>query len=100
MNTMLRAAIEARTPRAIAELLLEYRTGAHRIRAVLEVLEDCSAGEVRRIHLWAQDWLSEPDHQVLRARNDAQWQAVNAVYELSKHALQQYGVVRPVEDRP
>ena len=100
MSALLRAAIEARNPCSIAELLAEYRSCDQQARAVLAVLEDCTAGEVRRIHLWSQDWLSESAHQALRARGDVRWQAVNTVYQLTKQALRQYGVVRPVEDRP
>lgn len=96
-HTLLSAAIEARNPESVARQLAFYGTRQRQALAVLDILYDCTAGELKRINTWASDWLSDANHQNLRARDDARWQAVNTVYALSTHAMRETGLTWKAE---
>ncbi|MCK7495210.1 MAG: hypothetical protein MZW92_32015 [Comamonadaceae bacterium] len=99
-HTILRAALDARNPESIANYLACYRNREEQARALLEIFYDCTAGEVKRIHAWASDWLSESGHQALRARGDVRWQAVKTVYTLAAQAIREAGLGRSAEVQP
>ena len=97
---MIRAAIEARNPGSIANYLAHYRRPEDQARVLLDVLYDSTVVEIKSIHRWAEDWLSERTNDALRTRKDARWQAVNSVYLLAGQALRDSGTVRSVEIQP
>lgn len=91
-HALLRAALEARNADSIAQQLAAYESIPRQAKATLDILYDCTAGELKRINAWASDWLSDTANQPLRARGDARWQAVNTVYALSTHAMREAGI--------
>lgn len=100
MNNTLRDAIESRNPRALAAALLAYGNATLQTDALIELLNESTAGEIKRIRAWAEDWLSDTSHDNLRATGDARWQAMNSVYLLSRAVLQSAGLVRAAEGAP
>lgn len=97
---MIRAALEARNPGSIAHYLAHYRRPEDQARVLLDVLYDSTVVEIKALHRWAEDWLSDRTHDALRARSDCRWQAVNSVYVLAGQALRDSGTVRSVEIQP
>lgn len=97
---MIRAALEARNPGSIANYLAHYRRPEDQAQALLDIMFDSTVADLKAIHRWAEDWLSDRANDALRARKDARWQAVNSVYVLAGQALRDSGTVRSVEIQP
>jgi len=94
MNHDLRHAIEARNPRAVAEAMASLRHAALQSDALLEVLNESTALDLKHIQRWAEDWLSDPARAALRSRGDAHWQAMTSVYQLTRAVLRTAGITR------
>lgn len=97
---MVRAAIEARNPGSIANYLTHYRRPEDQARVLFEVMVDSTVAELKALHRWAEDWLSDRTNDALRRSGDARWQAVNSVYLIAGQALRASGTVRSVEIQP
>jgi hypothetical protein len=85
-------ALDRRDPQALADALAQHRNTETQAETLLDVLYDCTVGEVKRVHAWAEDWLSAAGNNALRVNGDTRWQAMNTVYKLAADAINASGV--------
>lgn len=93
MNQEIMQALDRRDPQAIAELLASHGHTDNQQNALLDVMFDhCTVGEIKRVRAWAENWLVEPAHDVLRVTHDMRWQAMVTVYAMAGLLIKQSGV--------
>lgn len=96
-HTSMHAALASRQPEAIAIALAQYKNTASQCHALLEALYECTAQEVKHLHAWAEDWLSDATYRPLRDNVDIRWQAMHALYQISAAAIKAAGTTMRTE---
>lgn len=84
-------ALEQRSPLAVAHALAQHRNTEAQSETLLDVMYNCTAVEVKNIHDWAEDWLSDAGNTALRQNGDTRWQAMNTVYQIAAAAIKASG---------
>lgn len=96
-HTNMHTALAARRPEAVAIALAQYKNTEAQSQALLEALYECTAQEVKHLHAWAEDWLSDAGNNVLRPKGDALWQAMNTLYQTGSAAIKAAGTTMRTE---
>lgn len=96
-HTTMHAALASRQPEAIAIALAQYKNTASQCHALLEALYECTAQEVKHLHAWAEDWLSEAGHEAPRNHGDTSWLAMHTLYQIGAAAIKAAGTTMRTE---
>lgn len=96
-HTNMHTALAARRPEAVAIALAQYKNTEAQSQALLEALYECTAQEVKHLHAWAEDWLSDVSHGALLNRGDARWQAMHTLYQTGAAAIKAAGTTMRTE---
>lgn len=87
----LHSALRLRSPQALADALAQHRNTEAQSETLLDALYNCTAVELKNIHAWAEDWLSDAGHSSQPGAAGARWQAMNTVYQIAATAIKTSG---------
>lgn len=96
-HTIMHTALATRRPEAVAIAMAQYKNTEAQSRALIEALYECTAQEVKHLHAWAEDWLSDARHGALLNRSDDRWQAMHTLYQIGAIAIKAAGTTMRTE---